>query len=83
MKNKIILLISILFITCLSGCNRQMIDLNYNFNYAYINIGDKVIEGKVESWRDYEDSNQIQVKINGVTYYASSNNIVLVYDPNK
>lgn len=52
----------------LAGCgNRQMIDLTYSYKYAIISLPNgEIIEGKVESWRDYEDGDQIQVTINGV-----------------
>ena len=41
----------------LAGCgNRQMIDLTYSYKYAIISLPNgEIIEGKVESWRDYED----------------------------
>lgn len=63
----------------LTGCNKQVIDLNYNFNKAIISMpnGD-IIEGKVDSWNDYEDGDQIQVKINGNTYLVHSSNVVLI-----
>lgn len=41
----------------------------------YIEDG-TVIEGKVDSWNDYE-GDQLQVKINGTTYLAHSSNVVL------
>ena len=79
-----VLVISVLTAFILSACNYQPVDLNYNFNYAVIRLqnGD-VIEGKVESWRDYEDGEQIQVKMNGVLYLTSSYNCTLMNDPNK
>lgn len=74
-----VLLIGSLFVT---SCNYQVVDLSYNYNYAYIQLQNgKVIEGKVETWRDYEDGEQLQVKINGVTYLTNSFNCTLVYDP--
>lgn len=61
-----------------SGCNKQIIDLTYKYNYAIISLpnGD-IVEGKVQSWTDYEDGDQIQVKINGTMYLVHSANIVL------
>lgn len=74
-----VLLIGSLFVT---SCNYQVVDLSYNYNYAYIQLQNgKVIEGKVETWRDYEDGEQLQVKINGVTYLTNSFNCTLIYDP--
>ena len=37
-----------------------------------------VISGKIESWKDYDDGDQIQVKIDGTTYLVHSVNIVLI-----
>jgi hypothetical protein len=89
-RNKVIivwmsfLMILVLAAVILSACNYQPVDLNYNFNYAVIRLQNgEVIEGKVESWRDYEDGEQIQVKINGVLYLTNSFNCTLMNDPNK
>ena len=62
----------------LAGCgNRQMIDLTYNYKYAIINLPNgEIIEGKVESWRDYEDGDQITV--DGVTYLVHAAAAVLM-----
>jgi choloylglycine hydrolase len=40
----------------------------------------EIVEGKVESWTDYTDSDQIQVKVNGKIYLVHSNNVVLIKD---
>lgn len=76
--------IAIIFTTCalltLTGCNKQMVDFNYSYNYAIIQLPNgEVVEGKVDSWTDYEDGEQLQIKINGVTYLCSSYNCVLMY----
>ena len=81
MKKKILLvvlfLIAIAFV--FTGCNKQIIDTTYNFNYAIIRLQDNtIIEGKVQSWRDYEDGDQLQIKINGVTYLVHSINCTLM-----
>lgn len=39
-------------------------------------LGD--VAGKIESWKDYDDGDQIQVKIDGTTYLVHSVNIVLI-----
>lgn len=69
----------LLFVVLLTGCNRQLVDINYKFDEAIISLpnGD-IIEGKVQSWRDYEDGDQIQVKIDGTTYLVHSSDIVLI-----
>ena len=49
----------------------------YEYSQAQIKMPDgTVIEGKVDSWNDYE-GDQLQVKINGTTYLAHSSNVVL------
>ena len=40
--------------------------------------GCSVISGKIESWKDYDDGDQIQVKIDGTTYLVHSANIALI-----
>lgn len=64
----------------LSGCgNRQLFDTTYTFNEAILSMPDgSVVSGKVSSWRDYEDGDQIQVVIDGTTYLVHSSNIVLM-----
>ena len=42
----------------------------------------KVVEGKIDSWTDYEDGDQIQVTINGVTYLVHSSDVVLIKESN-
>ena len=63
------------------GCNKQMVDLTYSYEYAILSLPNgEVVEGKVSSWTDFEDGDQIQVKINGKTYLVHSSNIVLISD---
>jgi hypothetical protein len=79
-KILITLLIALFMMTTLSGCgNKQIIDLTYTFDKAIISLpnGD-IVEGKVEGWTDYEDGDQIQVKIDGATYLVHSSNVVLI-----
>ena len=72
----------ILFIyMLLSGCNKQMIDTTYKFDRAIIELRNgTIVEGKVQSWTDFEDGDQIQVKIDGVTYLVHLSNIDLIAD---
>ena len=72
-------ILMLLMAATLSGCNRQIIDTTYNFGKAIIYLPDgQIVEGKVENWLDYENSDQIQVKIDGVIYLVHSSNIVLI-----
>lgn len=74
-----LLLIIICPMISLMACNAQIIDTTYKFDYAYVSLGDDLwIEGEVQSWADWDDTDMVQVKINGVTYYTHSSNVVLV-----
>lgn len=79
MKKIIAVLLVIIFAVFLSGCNKQIIDLTYNYNYGtiYSPGGEIIAQGKVQSWTDYEDGDQLQVKIDGVMYLTHANNVVL------
>lgn len=77
----LLVLVAALSAVVLSGCNKQMMDLTYSYEYAIIGLPNgEVVEGKVSSWTDFEDGDQIQVKINGKTYLVHSSNIVLISD---
>ena len=82
MKKIIALLLVIIVVqsVCLlAGCNKQMVDLTYSYEYAIIGLPNgETVEGKVSSWTDFEDGDQIQVKINGKTYLVHSSNVVLI-----
>ena len=66
-------------ILTLAGCNKQMVDLTYSYERAIIALPNgEIVEGKVTSWTDFEDGDQIQVKIDGKTYLVHSSNIVLI-----
>ena len=60
--------------------NKSIFDTKYHFNYAYVGLPNgKTIEGKVQSWKDWEDSDMLQVTFeDGITYYSHSSNIMLV-----
>ena len=65
----------------LSGCNKQLVDLTYSYEYAIIGLPNgETVEGRVSSWTDFEDGDQIQVKIDGKTYLVHSANVVLISD---
>lgn len=78
MKKIICALLISVSLFCFSGCNRQIIDTTYNYTKAIVSLPDgTLVSGKVDSWKDY-DGDQIQVKIDGVTYLVHSVNAVLI-----
>lgn len=80
LKNAIAVTLSTLFLMgMLAGCNKTLIDTTYAFDYAYVELPTgEIIEGKVQSWKDFDDGDQIQVTIDGKTYLTNSTRIVLV-----
>lgn len=80
MEKRIMLaLVLIVLAVVLTGCNYTMFDTTWSFDRAIIVLPDgNVVDGTVQSWKDFEDGDQIQVKINDVTYLVHSNNVVLI-----
>ena len=77
----LLVLVVALSIAVLAGCNKQMVDLTYSYERAILVLPNgEVIEGKVSSWTDFDDGDQIQVRIDGKTYLVHSSNIVLISD---
>lgn len=79
---KIIFVVVILMVAVsllLTACgNHQLVDATWHFNYAIIKLPNgEIVEGECTSWRDYENSDQLQVKVNGVQYLTHSCNVVL------
>lgn len=84
MKRNYLLLVpvAILMYLILSACgNRQIIDTTYKFDRAIIKLPNgEVVEGRVQAWDDYENSDTVQVKIDGTTYYVHMLNAALIAD---
>lgn len=87
MKKFIIAVLLVMLTVGLCGCgsnseasfNYQLFDTTYTFDYAYIHLPNgEIIEGNVDSWRDYADGDQIQVTIRGKTYLTHASQVVLI-----
>lgn len=74
MKKILLLIVPVLLIT---GCNRQVFDFKYTYNKAYCNYNGDKFELNIDKWKDY-DGEQIQIMSNGKTYLISANNCYLV-----
>ena len=63
----------------LTGCNKSVIDTTYKFDEAIIKLpnGD-IVHGDVNAWLDFDDGDQIQIKVDGVTYLVHSSNVALI-----
>lgn len=89
-KILLVALIFVILILSLTGCNSvvgnmQVFDTTFQFDYAVICLpSGEVIRGEVESWKDYNDSDQLQVKLkNGKTYLTHAANVILTNDENQ
>ena len=83
MKKIIAIVICLMLMVGLVGCGiRNMFDTTCTFRYAIIKLPNgKIVQGEVESWRDYEDGEQLQIKFkDGNTYLTCSINAVLMVD---
>lgn len=80
MKKKAIAAIALIAtVAGLTACNRTLVDTTYSYDRAIISLPNgEIVEGKVISWTDFEDGDQIQVKIDGKIYLVHSSNIVLI-----
>lgn len=80
MKRKMLILSLITGMTlACAGCNKQILDTTYSYEKAIIYLPNgETIEGKVDSWTDYEDGDQLQIKIDGKNYLVHSSNCVLI-----
>ena len=52
------------------------------FTYAYIRLGDQtIVEGYIAQWRDYSNSDVVQIMIDGKYYRTHYSCVVMVADP--
>ena len=52
------------------------------FTYAYIRLGgEEIVKGYITQWRDYDDSDTVQVMIGGKYYLTHYTNVVMIADP--
>ena len=74
-----VVMILVATVAGLTACNQTLIDTTYTYDRAIISLPNgEIVEGKVASWTDFEDGDQIRVKIDGKTYLVHSANIVLI-----
>lgn len=60
----------------------QFFDLNWRFEQAKINLLNEVIDVEVKSWKDYDDSDVVQITAeDGSVYLTHYTNVVLIHKP--
>ena len=64
----------------LCGCNKQIVDFTLKYDTAIIDMYDgTTLAVEVESWTDYSDGDQIQIKsTDGKTYLVHSSHCILI-----
>ena len=66
----------------MTGCTNggyDIIDTTWTYERAIMKLPNgEVIDGRVQSWRDYDDGDVVQIKIDDNTYYVHMENIVLI-----
>lgn len=82
MKKIIIVALIITLCLTLTACqigNRKIgFDTTQTFHWAIIQLGNgELIEGPVDSWRDFDESDVVQITIKGVTYLTHYANAIL------
>lgn len=83
MKKRVALIIflAMILISCTGCYNKQFVDMTYHYNRAIIYLPNgEIVEGRVTSWRDFEDGDSIQIKIDGKTYLTHICNVCLIDD---
>jgi len=74
----ILVLATALILTACNSNREKFFDTKWNFEHAIIQLGNgELIEGKVDSWRDFSESDTVQVTIGGITYLTHYSNVIL------
>jgi len=81
-KTIAIIVLMLIFALCLTGCqigNRKIgFDTTQTFHWAIVQLGNgELIEGSVDSWRDFSESDVVQVTVKGNTYLTHYSNVIL------
>jgi len=91
MKKVILLLVLVVCVFVMSSCDEHKSGNRITggkdvqtFTYCYVVLGGKeVVRGAVTQWRDYDNSDTVQVLVDGKYYLTHYTNVVLVADPNQ
>ena len=82
MKKIIVVVLIIALCLTLTACQignlKIGIDPTQNFRWAIIQLGNgELIEGPVDSWRDFNEGDTVQITIKGITYLTHYANAIL------
>lgn len=84
MKKKFVIALVMLFVIVLvlmlTACNKQLIDLDLKYTRAYIKIGEEWRDVEIKSWKDYDNGEQLQIKLNDDTVILTSSINCILYN---
>lgn len=90
MEKKLIIALVVVLVVALAALiiyweathgNRRLIDTKNRFDRAVIALpGGEVVDGKVSSWLDFNNSDVVQITIGGKTYLTHYSNVCLIDD---
>ncbi len=79
MKRAILIVLAVVLALTVTGCNRGIFDIHQKFDSVILSMPDgSVVRGRVEEWWNYENSDMVQVKVDGVIYLTHARNVVLI-----
>lgn len=89
MKRFLLILVLLAMVLAMTACgtyatgNRAVWGKDVQtFTYAYIRLGEKdIVEGYITQWRDYDDSDAVQIMIDGKYYLTHYSCVVMIADP--
>ena len=88
MKKLLVIMTLIACVVILAGCevktgNRITAGKDVQtFTYAYVSLdGQEIVKGFITQWRDYDDSDVVQVMIDGKYFLTHYSNVVMIADP--
>ena len=74
----LIVILCLMLTACQIGNRKIGIDTAQTFRWAIIQLGNgELIEGPVDSWRDFNEGDSVQITIKGVTYLTHYANAIL------
>ena len=88
MKRIVLVIFCLILLAILCGCtvttgNRAIGGRDIQtFHYGYVYLdGTEIVKGYITQWRDYDESDVVQVMIDGKYYLTHYSNVVLIADP--
>lgn len=81
LKISVLVIMIIVSVFALTGCNHTIIDTNYTFDRAIVILNDGTkMEIEIKEWHDYEGEQLQIIGKDGKIYLVSSFNTILIKD---